>query len=221
MPAAYKHGYPGEYADDMLPSQILELQSHPWEYTLLTIPGFAGEKLKAVSQRATDPNTSPPRCQAKLQENQRLEASVGFSPSEALKGVSMYDFEKHLIIINGRKLKRMDKPPFDSGHWGSEKDYKDYLLRIQPLIEEYRSTGWVDNIPFDFRNDPEDKIEEIRKENALRGCFRSDFLQAINYIVVKRCRFGKYRVTTNGRHRAYIAKKYGLNLIVWLDEKEV
>lgn len=85
----------------------------------------------------------------------------------------------------------------------SEEEYKDYLKSVQYLIEEYQNTGAIcsfDNIK---------KYSEQEKLNKFKCCFLDG-----DCIAVEKTLSGKYRVLFNGYHRMYVARKYGLKLLV-------
>lgn len=86
-----------------------------------------------------------------------------------------------------------------SNRW-KEEDYKNYLESVQQLITNY------------------EKIEDVDTINDKK--FYVDFFNFSNRITVTKTKYGKYEVTDNGHHRMFIAKKYGLKLIVYVEQEE-
>ena len=107
----------------------------------------------------------------------------------------------YFIVIKPEEIGNVKEiKDFGCSHRGKEEDYKNYLESVQPLITNYEKAGNVDTI-----NDNK---------------FYVDFFNFSNRITVTKTKSGKYEVTDNGHHRMFIAKKYGLKLIVYVEQEE-
>lgn len=101
-------------------------------------------------------------------------------------------------------------PKFDLCGRRSEKEYMDYIKSVQYLIEEYRNTGKIHSIEYTSFDD----IKKYREEQEILDAFRDNFLSIGKSITVEKTCTGQYKVVSNGYHRMYVAKKYGLKLLV-------
>lgn len=98
------------------------------------------------------------------------------------------------IVIEGEQLADIIQ---DEHFWkrGSEEKYKKFVEESQPFFEKFQKG--------------EDCIgERIGKANALYV-----YVDVANCITVKKID-DLYYISSNGRHRAAVAKKYGLKLLV-------
>jgi hypothetical protein len=123
----------------------------------------------------------------------------------------------YLQVIEASEIVEMEAPPFNQAQWKDESDYKSYLESVQPLIEEYERTGSIHNLEYNSFND----IERNRDEQHNLKHFRDSFMDAGQWISVEKSIDGKYRVVSNGRHRMYVAKKYGLKLLVHVSQEVI
>lgn len=123
----------------------------------------------------------------------------------------------YMKVINPCDMVEIEKPLFDKSHWGKEEDYKLYLENIQPLIEEYELTKTIHTLKYNSLAD----VKKNRDEQNRLNHFNNSFLSAANWINVEKMLNGKYRITTNGFHRMYVAKKYNLKLLVHVAQEVV
>ena len=123
----------------------------------------------------------------------------------------------YMKVINAAEIDEMRMPAFNQSHWGSEEDYKLYLESVQSLIEEYEQTGAIHTLEYNSLDDIEKNREEQHKLNQ----FNSSFLSVGHYINVEKTLTGKYKVVSNGRHRMYVAKKFGFKLLVHVAQEVV
>ena len=123
----------------------------------------------------------------------------------------------YLQVIEASEIAEMEAPPFNQAQWIDELDYKSYLESVQPLIEEYEQTGSIHNLEYNSFND----IESNRDEQHNLQHFRDSFMDVGQWISVEKSIDGKYRVISNGRHRMYVAKKYGLKLLVHVSQEVI
>lgn len=123
----------------------------------------------------------------------------------------------YFVVIEPKEIKSLKKPPFEQGAYGSESDYRRYLEEVQPLFDEYESTGNIHTISYASM----DEISEKRDEKRFLDNFRVSFLDCSQYVNVGRTLDGRYTVVSNGRHRMYVAKKYNLRLLVHVTQEEV
>ena len=122
----------------------------------------------------------------------------------------------YIKVINSIEIGSIDSPPFEQSHYNSEQEYKQYLESIQPLIDEYEKTGNIHSIEYD----PKADIEQFIKEQQRLQNFKSSFLDCANWINAEKTTDSKYIVCTNGRHRMYVAKKYGFRLIIHVCQEQ-
>ena len=114
------------------------------------------------------------------------------------------------MVLYPDEIPNVEYPGFGGVRRKTEEEYLDYVRKGQPYFDEYEKT---------------DKIAEIE---ALRGKpmvglslheewlldFEHNFLGP-NSVTVE-IQNGKYVLSSNGSHRLYVAKKYGLKLLVKL-----
>ena len=106
---------------------------------------------------------------------------------------------------------------FWEGH-DSEEHLLPFVKKYQPLIEEYESTGdilieYPEEIPM---NDPTGEIQAMQAKETAKF-FMLDPL--VNVDVKKRID-GLYEAN-RGYHRMYVAKKYGLRLLVHVSTEDI
>ncbi len=99
-------------------------------------------------------------------------------------------------VIDGRQLKIREKPGYYLGGL-TEEDYKEFVFKSQDYI---------------IKGDFDDRETRVCGKSAY--ALWVDPCRAVVVEQVGR----KYRVTNNGNHRAYIAHKYGLKLLVYIDD---
>lgn len=119
---------------------------------------------------------------------------------------------KDYIVIKPEQIAPIEEPPF-GGRYLEEEEYVDYLRKVQPLIEEWESTGTIHDVVLNSIKDVHEKREEI----VFLNNFKAAFLNVGKHIDVRLNSDALYDVASNGRHRMFIAKKYGFKLIVYAD----
>ncbi len=102
-----------------------------------------------------------------------------------------------LKVIDGKQLKIKEKPGYYSGGL-TEEDYLRFVQESQPYF-----------IAGDF----EDRTTRVYGKSAY-----AIWVDPCRAVVVEHVGRNKYEVTNNGHHRAYIAKKYKLKLLVYIDD---
>lgn len=122
----------------------------------------------------------------------------------------------YMLVIKPDEIAEMDAPMFGKSHYGKELEYKTYLECIQPLVEEYERTGRIHTLEYNSFAD----IKKNQEERKILDNFNYSFLNCANWVDVEKRISGKYRVCSNGRHRMYVAKKYGLKLLVHVTQEE-
>lgn len=122
-------------------------------------------------------------------------------------------------VIEPSLIRDMNSPEFDPDPSSdfSEEGYRAYLESVQYLFDEYEKTGSIHGIVY---RTPEDTLR-YRDEDILLRNFRKTFLCAGDSVRVTQFSDGTYTVASNGMHRMYIAKKYGLRLLVYVCDKEI
>lgn len=119
----------------------------------------------------------------------------------------------YMKVISASEIADMEEPPFNQSKWSSEESYRLYLESVQSIIEEYEKNGKLPEIT------PNEEIAHPEECKKLVN-FRYDFLDFASYIAVEKTIDGKYKVCCNGRHRMYVAKKYGLKLLVHVSQEQ-
>ena len=125
-------------------------------------------------------------------------------------------FTEHYQVIDGSEIESFAHPDIKfKGRWESEDFYKNLIEKSQPYIKEYLLTGTI-------KEPVINSIEDIEKFQEERDflCGLKDGFFGISCISAKQLKSGKYEIIVNGRHRAYVAKKYGLKLIIKVIEEE-
>lgn len=119
-------------------------------------------------------------------------------------------------VIEPSLIRKMKRPKFDRDSRSdySKKGYRTFLESMQPLFKEFEEDKCIYEIGKQLQTDA---IYE-RDDNLN---FRSAFLCAGDSVKVRKHTDGTYSVLSNGMHRAYIAKKYGLRLLVNVKEEEI
>jgi hypothetical protein len=121
----------------------------------------------------------------------------------------------YLQVIEASEIAELEAPPFNQAQWKDESDYKAYLESVQPLIEEFERTGSIHTLEYNSLDD----IERNREEQHTLDVFRYSFMDVGQWIGVEKSIEGLYRVVSNGRHRMYVARKYGLKLLVHVSQE--
>ena len=122
----------------------------------------------------------------------------------------------YYCVIEPSAIREMKAPEFNMSQWSSEEEYRAYLESVQPLIGEYASTGTIRTIEYKTMED----VAKNRDEAMCLDNFKASFLDFGSHINVRKCLDGTYEVTSNGRHRMYVARKYGLRLLVHVSDEE-
>ncbi|MCR5608111.1 MAG: hypothetical protein K6G26_03530, partial [Lachnospiraceae bacterium] len=117
---------------------------------------------------------------------------------------------------NSTEIDDIEKPLFGEGKRGTEESYKNYLESVQSLILEYEENYKIHEI----HSNTMKEVFENMSEKIFLNAFKDNFLSANGRIGVKKKSSGKYTVSTNGYHRMYVAKKYGLKLLVYIESIE-
>lgn len=119
----------------------------------------------------------------------------------------------YMKVISASEIADMEEPPFNQSKWSSKESYRLYLESVQSIIEEYEKNGKLPEITLN---------EEIAHPEECKKLvnFRYNFLDFASYIDVEKTIDGKYKVCCNGRHRMYVAKKYGLKLLVHVSQEQ-
>lgn len=137
---------------------------------------------------------------------------------------SKFNIETHDVIsvnymkvINSDEIGFVEPPPFGQSHYGSEIEYKQYLESVQSLIEEYENTGAIHSLKYNSFEDMKKNFKTQQKIND----FKNSFLFCGNWINAEKTLNSKYIVCSNGRHRMYVAKKYGLKLIIHVCQEKI
>lgn len=104
--------------------------------------------------------------------------------------MSKYDFP--YVVISGEQIAPLPTPGFSAGG-RTEEDFRAFLSDCQDWFKAYPAggTAWVDGADLSY--------------------VYEDVAQAVT---VHQNEDGTYSVATNGRHRMYICRKYGLSLLV-------
>lgn len=117
-------------------------------------------------------------------------------------------------VIYPEEMADVELPPF-GGRYRLEKEYKEYLEKSQPLFDEFEKTGRIVEVdalvgkPMVGLSDEEEWL--LNFEHIMMGP---------DCVTVEE-QGGKYVISSNGGHRLYVAKKYGLKLLVkvrWWEE---
>lgn len=119
-------------------------------------------------------------------------------------------------VIEPSAIREMKAPEFNMSQWSSEEEYRAYLESVQPLIDEYASTGTIHTIEYQTMED----VAKYRDEAMFLNNFKASFLNFGSHVNVRKCLDGTYEVSSNGRHRMYVARKYGLKLLVHVSDEE-
>lgn len=124
-------------------------------------------------------------------------------------------------VIDPNRILLSEKPEFDTYRRHSEKEYKEFLVKAQPFIDEFLSTGKIHNPLNDNITDlnKEQAIKRLNKEREI-NIFKNSLLEGES-ISVRKTKDGKYTICGNGRHRLYVAKKHKIRLLVHVIEEEI
>lgn len=108
----------------------------------------------------------------------------------------------------------------------TEEGYKLEVEKMQPWIDQYQKYGnieafekfYYESLILKDRDYERFFCEEIHNAKRSFSHFKCDYFTN-NRIEARKTINGQYEVTTNGKHRMYVAKKYGLRLIVHVSEE--
>ena len=114
-------------------------------------------------------------------------------------------------VIQGNEICEIQLPAF-GGRYDEEKDYHDFLEKIQKFIIEFENTGNVEPPLYKSMNE----IEKGREERFLYNNFYHTFINETGRIAVEKLKNASYRPVYNGHHWMYVAKKYNLKILVYL-----
>lgn len=113
------------------------------------------------------------------------------------------------MVISSSEISSSEIPPFEkSSHHGTELEYKKYLEELQPVFEICKMKSGVphrEDVPF---------LSDFEWNH-----FYSSFVDAGDCINVKKLPDNTFAITSNGAHRMYVAKKYGLQLLVHVSDE--
>ena len=110
-------------------------------------------------------------------------------------------------VIYPEEMADAEIPPY-GGRYRLEMEYKDFIERSQPLFDEYEQTGRIHEVealigkPMVGLSDKEEWLLDF--EHCMLGPDCVTFEE----------HDGKYVISSNGSHRLFVAKKYGLKLLV-------
>lgn len=104
--------------------------------------------------------------------------------------MSKYDYP--YVVISAEQIAPLPNPGFPAGG-RSEEDFRGFLAKCQEwfLAYPHGGTDWVDGADLSYV-----------------------YMDVAQAITVRRAANGQYTMATNGRHRLYVARKYGLSLLV-------
>lgn len=119
--------------------------------------------------------------------------------------------EENYIVISGNEIVDLETPMFD-GKYAKEEEYKKLLEEMQPLFNEFDCTGSVSEPKYEDM----EKIVSKRNEQRLYDNFFRTFINLANRIEVEKTADDLYKPVYDGYHRLYVAKKYGLKILVYL-----
>lgn len=124
---------------------------------------------------------------------------------------------KKYRVINGSDVEDMEEPEFSIAHWVSEDIYRKDLEESKVYLEEFKNTGTIKKYPYESLDD----IPKYYDLNQKIRRFEDNYMDSGNHVSVIETPEGKYRSCTNGRHRLYVAKKYNLDIMVYVESKEL
>ena len=104
----------------------------------------------------------------------------------------MSKYDCPYVVISGDQIAPLPNPGFPAGGY-TEEDFRALLEGCQDWFQDYPNGGTA----------------EVNGANL--SCVFEGVAQAIT---VHRAANGQYTMATNGRHRLYVARKYGLSLLV-------
>ncbi|MCR5105465.1 MAG: hypothetical protein K6B68_13610 [Eubacterium sp.] len=122
--------------------------------------------------------------------------------------------KSELRIILPEEMPDTGIPPF-GGRYHYEDEYREYLEKSQPLFDEFERTGKIAEVEA-LKGRP---MVGLTSEEEWLLCFEHVMMRADCVTVEEQD--GRYIISSNGRHRMYVAKKYGLKLLVrfrWWEE---
>ena len=127
-----------------------------------------------------------------------------------LKEDSFKTIEKdYLRVIRADEIGKFAKPPFPwKGH--TEQQYRFFLEKYQTAFGIFEEN----NSGYKAENDILKDISQSYKEQKDVDTFENVFLDYGSCVFAQKNYNGKYQVCSGGFHRMYVAKKYGLKLLV-------
>lgn len=113
------------------------------------------------------------------------------------------------LVINAMDIADVETPVF-GGRYAEESDYRNLLEDMQKLFDEFATTGTVKAPEYDHIDDiPLKRRDQIGYDNFMRT-----FISTANRVTVRKGFDGRFYPVTDGFHRLYVAKKYGLKILV-------
>lgn len=113
------------------------------------------------------------------------------------------------IVIDPVDIADMETPVF-GGRYAEMADYVELLQKMQPLFNEFETTGTVQAPVYEHMDDIIFKrLDQIYYDNFIRT-----FINPANRVTVRADSVGRYYAVTDGMHRLYAAKKNGLKILV-------
>ncbi len=106
----------------------------------------------------------------------------------------------YIVIYPTQIEPSLPSPSFGRGWKRKEAEYLTHMTEAQPFINTYANTG------------------ELTLASTMDAGIHKAFFDPASRIIVKRADTGTFIPYGNGYHRIYVARKYGLKLIAYLDE---
>ncbi len=122
---------------------------------------------------------------------------------------------KEYRVINGSDIEDVGEPEFNISHWVTEEIYKKDLEEALPYFEEFSKTGTIKKYPYN-------SLDDIQKHYDLNQKIHNverNYMDSGNHVSVIETANGKYIAAVNGRHRLYVARKYNLKILVYVEHK--
>lgn len=113
------------------------------------------------------------------------------------------------FVINSMEIGDMETPVF-GGRYAEESDYRKLLEDMQKLFDEFETTETVKAPEYDHIDD----ISLKRDDQACYDNFMRTFISTANRVTVRKSFDGRFYPVTDGIHRLYVARKYGLKILV-------
>lgn len=113
-------------------------------------------------------------------------------------------------VIAGTEIEEMEPVTFGDNGKMTELQYRELLEDNQSIFDEYDRTGALPEIKYESFED----IDRLAPEWKRLNDFKTEFMEVGTRIEVEKRISGKYKVTTNGKHRLFIAQKYKMKVMV-------